>query len=797
MNEFGSDWNNYGVREIKKEKDEIKNDNNDLETNQEIEVSLNEKWNPNEKIEEKLKEIDQNDPNQESKIDIPRGIHQEDSMEFKKEEIIEVILNEDNANMFNFNEYLRDNLYKNDQMELSEKSKIIKLTQIENLTEVEKLELQTILNKFPAKELEDYKNKDIDDNRMFEDGFDEGLDDSKEVDSEFKENDTNKDFLEDLEDTLEEQNRIHKEFAEWIEDGTNNHEMGNKFEESLKDDKIVEIRGKEESLDFDDLSWLKDYDKNSENNEIDDLDWLKDFEVNLDDENFNKEFDNVNDNFRNDNLENSDISQDLSDNITEEKAIDGKERIKEYIKNLEWVEEFPDWTIIDRRTGNPINLDPTQDCSKKNPLYKSEKWLNRIYNDDRLDLSDRKIGELYNLSHKTIGNWRKKLDIPTKAEIGRYINDKGYVELYMPKDYRHPELTQNSSGRIRRKEHDVVMENYLKENPESDISKKYLIDGKYLKSECEVHHINHIPNDNRLENLWLYETKSEHSGAQRSLNDCFSCLYKLSQIQFNEGKYNVNYKFDYKTLDLSEIKEIIKPAEFKGDMSIKEIKHQIKTLDWDHVPNDWNVWKNSNQYGQVSMTVDPYKDCSKENPLYRNKFWMETIVREKQYNLTDPRLAKVCGISESTAYKWRWNHHKIPTYYERWGNIRTIKRSESAGDRIWRKIPNDYKNPFAIKLSRQNIMLEHRYVIENYLAKHLELGISQNSLLDGKFLKSEYKVHHINLVTLDNRLKNLWVCEEHKGHNSVHASLLDTVSPLIQSGLLSFKKGKYYLNYEE
>lgn len=123
MNEFGSDWNNYGVREIKKEKDEIKNDNNDLETNQEIEVSLNEKWNPNEKIEEKLKEIDQNDPNQESKIDIPRGIHQEDSMEFKKEEIIEVILNEDNANMFNFNEYLRDNLYKNDQMELSENQK--------------------------------------------------------------------------------------------------------------------------------------------------------------------------------------------------------------------------------------------------------------------------------------------------------------------------------------------------------------------------------------------------------------------------------------------------------------------------------------------------------------------------------------------------------------------------------------------------------------------------------------------------------------------------------------------------
>lgn len=62
-------------------------------------------------------------------------------------------------------------------------------------------------------------------------------------------------------------------------------------------------------------------------------------------------------------------------------------------------------------------------------------------------------------------------------------------------------------------------------------------------------------------------------------------------------------------------------------------------------------------------------------------------------------------------------------------------------------------------------MLEHRFVMESYLAKHPELEISQKSLLNGKFLKPEYIVHHINLDTLDNRLENLWVCEEHKGHS--------------------------------
>lgn len=104
---------------------------------------------------------------------------------------------------------------------------------------------------------------------------------------------------------------------------------------------------------------------------------------------------------------------------------------------------------------------------------------------------------------------------------------------------------------------------------------------------------------------------------------------------------------------------------------------------------------------------------------------METIVKEKRYNLTDPRLAKVCGISESTTYKWRWNHHRIPMYYERWGSTRTIKRNKSAGNRVWIKIPNDHKNPFARKLSRQKTMLEHRFVMESYLAKHPEYRLKR------------------------------------------------------------------------
>ncbi|MFX1340990.1 MAG: hypothetical protein ACFFDK_20435, partial [Promethearchaeota archaeon] len=202
--------------------------------------------------------------------------------------------------------------------------------------------------------------------------------------------------------------------------------------------------------------------------------------------------------------------------------------------------------------------------------------------------------------------------------------------------------------------------------------------------------------------------------------------------------------------------------------------------------------KFKNQHGEIRMSVNPYQECSKENPLYKSKAWVVKIVKDKRFNLTDTRLAKVCGISERTAYRWRWEKHKIPTYDDRWGKNRIIRRK-----RVWIKVPKDYKNPFASKLIRQNLMLEYRFVIEKYLAKHPELEISQKSLLNGKFLKPDIIVHHVNLDTLDNRLENLWVCESIEDHNSIHTSLLDLIDPLIKAGLLSFKEAKYYLEYEE
>jgi hypothetical protein len=273
------------------------------------------------------------------------------------------------------------------------------------------------------------------------------------------------------------------------------------------------------------------------------------------------------------------------------------EKIKEKIRNLDWKDYNGNWDIKPYHR-EPVRLDPTADCSLENPLYMNKDWLNKVY--DELNLSDRQIGKMYELEHKTIGYWREKHGIETRKPAGKSVVN-GYVVLFMPKDYRHPQMIPDKSDVIRRKQHVIVMENYLREHPNLDISKECLVDGKYLKIECEVHHINHIRTDTRLENLHLFKTKSEHSQAQRSLNDAFGALVKLEQIIFTEGKYYLNEIFEYRNMAPNEIQERIKPAQVKTFENIEDVKIEMKKIDWSKISNNWTI---TERYGNMHSKED-------------------------------------------------------------------------------------------------------------------------------------------------------------------------------------------------
>lgn len=123
---------------------------------------------------------------------------------------------------------------------------------------------------------------------------------------------------------------------------------------------------------------------------------------------------------------------------------------------------------------------------------------------------------------------------------------------------------------------------------------------------------------------------------------------------------------------------------------------------------------------------------------------------------------------------------------------RIIDKSDG---RIWIRVPKSYGNPVVEKDDHhRRLMLEHRYIMERYFAKHLELAIAQKCLIDEKYLKPECEVHHINLDCQDNRKENLWVYENNKKHKRARKSLYGLINELLTSKKVIFEKCQYFLN---
>ena len=108
---------------------------------------------------------------------------------------------------------------------------------------------------------------------------------------------------------------------------------------------------------------------------------------------------------------------------------------------------------------------------------------------------------------------RKKL--MTKPD-GNRIFKRGTVDSHiMVKSKDHP--FANKNGYV--PEHRLVIEEHKKQ---------------YLKRTDQVHHINLIKNDNRIENLVVFSNHSDHFKAHGSLNKCVAKLIESNVLFFNQ-----------------------------------------------------------------------------------------------------------------------------------------------------------------------------------------------------------------------------------------------------------------------
>ena len=129
--------------------------------------------------------------------------------------------------------------------------------------------------------------------------------------------------------------------------------------------------------------------------------------------------------------------------------------------------------------------------------YQNKEILKNKYEELR---SMNKVANYFGVSKKLILNCMNKFNLPRYQRPPKKIKPpdtyhkgyittwNGYKKVKAPKDHPY----KDKKGYIM--EHRLVMENYL---------------GRYLERFEEVHHINYIKTDNRIENLQLV-TKTEH-----------------------------------------------------------------------------------------------------------------------------------------------------------------------------------------------------------------------------------------------------------------------------------------------
>jgi len=752
LGEYGTEYEEDAFEELSEEKDENMSGGKSLDIDDEFDKQLDKNWDLEEKDEDPFDEFIYKEPTEEnddpcnefkdrepekdvkeefSISDIADEISYKNQSEKNKEALLNGILNGNISKIQNFKENLKENLYKNIKIELNEKSKIVKLIQNESLTKENKDELKLILSRFSTKEINEYLNINIkkpstfcEEIEEYEENHYDLKDFTDDIDSKY----VNEDFLEKLDEETD--CDITRDFIKEIklnEDDYNFHiDTKEKKTDELDDFEIENalIEEKEEKniendLQKDSLKDLKEhlnesfFKNNFKNEKMVKDDFFQDYQELMNNHNIVRKNEIENET----RLENIEIEEISNNKKIEIKNID-IQKMREQIRNINWDNISKDWTVIHRTNqysdSEIIQLDPKQACSKNNPLYRHKEWLEHTYNDKKLNLNDKKIGEICGVDKSTIGKWRKVHEIPTKPKgHGKWIDNRdGRIKVLMPKDYKHPELKcSRSDGRYIRPEHVTIMEQYLSKHPELYISKKYLIDRNYLKTGCEVHHINFNSKDNRIENLWLYHNKREHAQGELTLGDSLLYLIKTNQIRFKDGRYSLTQNFDNSKPKLTEPELNQHKDTYINYKDINLVKEEIIKIDWQVVSKDWTVQIKKNQFAKETVSVNPTKDCSEDNPLYRHKEWVQQLFNDKRFNLTDSRLAKLCGISRDKARYWRDRVHKIRGNSE-WGFESIVDKNDG---RIWVKVPKDYKNPVVQKEDHhRRYMLEHRYVMEQY-----------------------------------------------------------------------------------
>jgi len=122
-------------------------------------------------------------------------------------------------------------------------------------------------------------------------------------------------------------------------------------------------------------------------------------------------------------------------------------------------------------------------------------------------------------------------------------------------------------------------------------------------------------------------------------------FYKNLNDNIKNFKFPANIVKQYPNIKTEKVEFGWKPKSYELTNDEERIKGEIRSTNWNAISQNWTL--------STGELLNPKKESSRTNPLYKHKAWLNYVYNNIDWGLSDPKIARITNTSQTTINYWR------------------------------------------------------------------------------------------------------------------------------------------------